>query len=80
MTETDADLKETIVDAIDASMDYDWTSKDAAQAVMAIPLVMFAIPMRAALIQYRDDLRRPPSGDSITRRLKMVEALIGEIE
>ena len=29
-----------------------------------------------AVIQYRDDLKRPPTGDSIERRLAMVNAAI----
>lgn len=33
-----------------------------------------------ALYQYRDDLRYPPAPNSISRRLAMVEALIGKVE
>lgn len=31
-----------------------------------------------AVIQYRDDLKRPPTGDSIERRLAMVNAAIAK--
>lgn len=32
-----------------------------------------------AVIQYRDDLKRPPTGDSIERRLAMVNAAIAKV-
>jgi hypothetical protein len=32
----------------------------------------------AAVIQYRDDLRRPPSADSVKRRLDWIEAIIAK--
>lgn len=32
----------------------------------------------AAVIQYRDDLRRPPSADSVQRRLDWIEAIIAK--
>ena len=38
---------------------------------------MFA-EMLEAVIQYRDDLKRPPTGDSIERRLAMVNAAIAK--
>ena len=36
--------------------------------------------LEALVIQYRDDLRHPPSGDSIDRRLKAVNALLSDSE
>lgn len=32
----------------------------------------------ALVIQYRDDLRRPPTGDSLERRLSMVNAVLAK--
>jgi len=36
--------------------------------------------LEALAIQYRDDLRHPPSGDSIDRRLKAVNKLLFDSE
>ena len=39
-------------------------------------LIAAAPDLLDAVIQYRDDLKRPPTGDSIERRLAMVNAAI----
>ena len=41
-------------------------------------LIASAPDLLEAVIQYRDDLKRPPTGDSIERRLAMVNAAIAK--
>jgi hypothetical protein len=41
-------------------------------------LIAAAPDLLEAVIQYRDDLKRPPSADSIERRLAMVNAAIAK--
>lgn len=41
-------------------------------------LIASAPDLLEAVIQYRDDLKRPPSADSIERRLAMVNAAIAK--
>ncbi len=41
-------------------------------------LIAAAPDLLEAVIQYRDDLKRPPTGDSIERRLAMVNAAIAK--
>ena len=41
-------------------------------------LISVAPKLLALAIQYRDDLRRPPSGDSLERRVQAIEAVISE--
>lgn len=36
--------------------------------------------LEALAIQYRDDLRHPPSGDSIDRRVEAVNTLLSDSE
>lgn len=36
--------------------------------------------MKAALLQYRDDLRHPPTAESRKRRLEMIDALLSRAE
>lgn len=36
--------------------------------------------MVSLVIQYRDDLRRPPSGDSLERRLDRIKAVLSQTE
>ena len=41
-------------------------------------LIAAAPDLLALVIQYRDDLKRPPSGDSIYRRMGAIEAAIAK--
>lgn len=41
-------------------------------------LIASAPDLLEAVIQYRDDLKRPPTGDSLERRLAMVNAAIAK--
>jgi len=41
-------------------------------------LIAAAPDLLAAVIQYRDDLKRPPTGDSLERRLSMVNAVLAK--
>ena len=43
-----------------------------------VRLIAAAPDLLEAVIQYRDDLKRPPTGDSIERRLAMVNAAIAK--
>ena len=43
-----------------------------------IAAASFADELLALVIQYRDDLRRPPTGDSLQRRLDAVHAAIAK--
>ena len=50
-----------------------WAEAEAnARLIAASPTLLEAV------IQYRDDLKRPPTGDSIERRLAMVNAAIAK--
>jgi hypothetical protein len=41
-------------------------------------LIAAAPDLLALVVQYRDDLKRPPSGDSIYRRMEAIEAAIAK--
>lgn len=43
-----------------------------------VRLIASAPDLLEAVIQYRDDLKRPPTGDSLERRLAMVNAAIAK--
>lgn len=47
---------------------------DAREALANARLIAAAPDLLALAIQYRDDLKRPPNGDSVERRLAAVEA------
>ena len=42
-------------------------------------LIAAAPDLLALALQYRDDLRHPPSADSITRRLAAIDAVIAKV-
>lgn len=43
-------------------------------------LIAAAPDLLALAIQYRDDLKRPPKGDSLARRLEAIEAALAKVE
>lgn len=44
------------------------------------PIVTAAPELLALVIQYRDDLRHPPSAESIERRLELINQVIAKAE
>lgn len=77
---THKELTDEIAQAISDSFDLDQTDEgEVARAVVANVPVVGAIPdFIFALYQYRSDLRRPPSADSIERRHAMIDALLAK--
>ena len=50
-----------------------------AETVANARLIAEAPDLLALALQYRDDLRYPPSADSITRRLAAIDAVIAKV-
>jgi hypothetical protein len=48
----------------------------ATTAGQSLDLIVAAPDLLALVIQYRDDLRHPPTPDSVTRRLQAIDAAI----
>lgn len=52
--------------------------RDPATAQADAKLIAAAPELLALVIQYRDDLKRPPHGDSLYRRMEAIEAAIAK--
>jgi hypothetical protein len=50
------------------------------EAIANMHLIAAAPELLQLVAQYRDDLRRPPSPDSVERRLKAIDAVIAKAE
>lgn len=75
--------QEELTDAIAAVLchcfEKDWNTDHCAEAIIGnVPIVAALPELISALHQYRADLRRPPSTDSLERRCAMIDALLAK--
>ena len=69
-------------DFIDKCSQSAWgmSTSDSRRDVAAILAAAGHADLLALVIQYRDDLRHPPTADSITRRLAAIDAAIAKVK